>query len=162
MQLMQINLLFPFQTGPGAVCLRANPEAAGHVVALLLEAGKGQFAEKSFTLERFGSSIVHLFTVIIEIESVPKVLVTGLTPEAARWGWWRRTTSSLPSSPLLNHNLGLDWNQQVALICRQFDHMLPPVQVYHLKTLGVVSKDFLESRGGAGWCSEGEVSLGVI
>ena len=34
--------------------------------------------------------------------------------------------------------------------------MLPPVQVYHLKTLGVFSKDFLESRGGEGWCREGE------
>ena len=106
---MQINLLFPFQTGPGAVCLRANPEAAGHVVALLLEAGKGQFAEKSVTLERFGSSIVHLFTVIIEIESVPKVLVTGLTPEAARWGWWRRTTSSLPSYLPTGNDLEDSW-----------------------------------------------------
>ena len=123
---MQINLLLPFQTSPEAVWLRANPEAAGHVVALLFEAGKGQFAEESVTLERFGSPTMHLLTVVIEIESVPKVPITGLTPKPAWWGW-RIRSSSLPSSPRLNHNLGLDWNQEVALICRQFDHMLSSV-----------------------------------
>ena len=142
--LMQINLLFPFQTGPAAVHFRAHPEAAGHVIPLLLEAGKGQFAVESVTLKRFGSSIVHLLFVVIEIKSVPKVLLTRLTPETAWWGWRRRSTS-LPSSPWLNHNLGLYWNQEVALISRQFDHMLSPIQIHHLKTLRVFSKNTLET-----------------
>ena len=125
---MQINLLSPFQTSPAAVHFRAHPEAAGHVIPLLLEAGKGQFAVESVTLKRFGSSIVHLLFVVIEIKSVPKVLLTRLTPETAWWGWRRRSTS-LPSSPWLNHNLGLYWNQEVALISRldsTLDSILQP------------------------------------
>ena len=36
---MPSNLLLPFQTCPGAVGLGADPEAARHVGALLLQAG---------------------------------------------------------------------------------------------------------------------------
>ena len=112
--LMQFNLLLPFQTSPCATWLRANPKAAGHVGALLMEACEGHLAEEPLAFKRFGSITMHLLTVIIEIESVTKVLSTGLTPEAVGRGW--SLSGSLPSSPRLNNNLRLDWNQQVALI----------------------------------------------
>ena len=54
--LMPLNLLCPFQTGPGAVQLRANPEAACHVAALLLETCECRQTEKTVTLKIWYSS----------------------------------------------------------------------------------------------------------
>ena len=80
--LMPLNLLCPFQTGPGAVQLRANPEAACHVAALLIETCECRRTEKTVTLKRFVAFPMNPLDVTIEIESVPKTQITGLTLEA--------------------------------------------------------------------------------
>ena len=62
--LMPLNLLCPFQTGPGAVQLRANPEAGCHVGFLLSEAVEGGVAEEPFALHRFATLSMHPLAVI--------------------------------------------------------------------------------------------------
>ena len=124
---MRNNLLLPFQTSPGTLWLWADPEAACHVFLLLQEACEEGVAEKPLALQRFGPLTMHPIIVAFQIKFVSEGLFTGLTLMVG--------CSFLLPWLITYCHLRLDWNQQVALISGQFDHILTSVQVDKLQIL---------------------------